>query len=250
MRQVLRLMFPFARRINDKIYMPWCVPREEVETLLSIGSDLPTCSQGSSQHVSLGHLFKYWCWSSSEIVGLIQAVRAGTMMPIALVEGAVGISRWVFDVAELKAFQKRCGTLEADSLSVPEMAQMLGIKQEVAYWLARHSFIPNEKAGRFSSARVRREDIEDFRARHVFGRELAMLLGRSAKKTMLLLAERAIHPLQAEDAEACRQLIYRLDQPLRDFLAETGTEFSSAEIGRLIEGSRYFSLRNLSNSAY
>ncbi len=246
MRQMLRLMFPYARRINDKIYMPWCVPRGEVEVLLELGCDLPVCFDIGEQRVSLGHVFKYWCWDSSEIVGLIQAVRAGTMIPIALVEGAVGISRWVFDVAELKAFQKRCATSQADSLSVPEMAQMLGIKQEVAYWLARHCFIPNEKAGRFSSARVRREDIEDFRAQHVFGRELAILLGRSAKKTMLLLAERAIHPLQAEDGEACRQLIYRLDQPLRGFLAETGKVSSSNGFEGLDKCPKDFCLRSSS----
>lgn len=37
MRQMLRLMFPYARRINDKIHMPWCVPRGEVEVLLELG---------------------------------------------------------------------------------------------------------------------------------------------------------------------------------------------------------------------
>lgn len=166
------------------------------------------------------------------------------MMPIALVEGAVGISRWVFDSAELKAFQKCCGASQADSLSVPEMAQMLGIKQEVAYWLARHCFIPNEKAGRFSSARVRREDIEDFRAQHVFGRELAILLGRSAKKTVLLLAERAIHPLQAEDGEACRQVIYRLDQSLHNFLIDAGKVSSNDASGKLTVRTETFSLRS------
>jgi hypothetical protein len=243
-RQLMRLIFPFARRVNDKIYMPWCVPRGEVEALLKLGGDLPTCSQSSSQNVSLGHLFKYWCWSSSEVVGLIQAVRAGTILPIALVEGAVGISRWVFDAEELKAFQKRCGTSQADSLSVPEMGQMLGIKQEVAYWLVRHCFIPNEKAGRFSSARVRREDIEGFQAQHVFGRELATLLGRSAKKTAGLLGERAIYPLQIEGAEGCRQLIYRLDKPMREFLAETGKLPSSNGFGSLVECSEDFCLRS------
>lgn len=245
-RQVLRLMFPFARRINDKIHMPWCVPRGEVEALLKLGSDLPVCSYIGDQRVSLGHLFKYWCWSSAEVVLLIQSIRAGTVQLVALVKGAVGISRWVFDVSELKAFQENCGVSLADSLSVPEMAQMLGVKQEVAYWLVRHRFIRSEKAGRFSSAGVRREDIEDFRRQHVFGRDLATFLGRSAKKTMMLLAERGVHPLLVEGADACRQLIYRLDPPLRDFLAETGKASSNNGFGELIECSEDFCLRSSS----
>lgn len=227
-RQVMRLMFPFARRINDKIHMPWCVPRGEIEALLKLGNDLPVCDPIGDQQVSLGHLFKYWCWSSAEVVALIQSVRAGSVQPVALAEGAVGISRWVFEAPELRAFQKRSGASRTDSLSIPEMAQMLGVKQEVAYWLVRHRFVRSEKAGRFSSARVRREDIEDFRAQHVFGRELATLLGRSSKKTMLLLTEREIHPLHIPNGAACRQMIYRDDDLLRSFLAEaSGTSPST-----------------------
>lgn len=243
-RQVMRLMFPFARRINDKIHMPWCIPRGEVEALLKLGSDLVVCSDIGEQCVPLGHLFKYWCWSSAEVVALIRSVRAGAIRPVALAKGAVGISRWVFEASELKAFQKRCEASQTNSLSIPEMAQMLEVKQEVAYWLVRHRFIRSEKAGRFSSARVRREDIEDFRAQHVFGRDIATLLGRSSKKTMLLLAERALHPLLVEGANACRQLIYRLDQPLRDFLAETGKVSSSNGFGSLVGCSEDFCLRS------
>jgi len=50
----------------------------------------------------------------------------------------------------------------------------------------------------------------------------------------MLLAERSIHPLQIEDAEACRQLIYRVDQPFRGFLAETGKMSSSDGFGSLV----------------
>lgn len=220
MRQMLRLMFPFARRINDKIYMPWCVPRGEIEALLKLGCDLPVCSDIGEQRVSLGHVFKYWCWSSAEVVALIQSVRSGVLRPVAMAPDAVGISRWVFEASDLKAFQENCGVSQTDSLSIPDMAQMLGVKQEVAYWLVRHRFMRSEKAGRFSSTRVLRENIEEFRTRHVFGRDLATLLNRSSKNTMQLLAEREIHPLHVPNEAACRQLIYRDDDLLRNFLAE------------------------------
>lgn len=243
-RQVLRLMFPFARRINDKIYMPWCVPRGEIEALLKLGDELPVCSDLGEDRVSLGHLFKYWCWSSAEVVLLIQSVRSGTLQPVALAADAIGISRWVFEVSDLKAFQENCGVLQTDSLSVPEMAQMLGIKQEVAYWLVRHDFIRSEKAGRFSSARVRREDIEAFHAQHVFGRDLAMLIGISPKAMVLLLEERGIQPLQAGAGEVCRQMIYRRDRALSAFLVETGKKSSSDFDGISITLSESFDLRS------
>lgn len=244
MRQMLRLMFPYARRINDKIYMPWCVPRGEVDALLKLGCDLPVCSDIGDQRVSLGHVFKYWCWSSAEVVALIQSVRSGVLQPVALAPDAVGISRWVFEASDLKAFQENCGVSQTDSLSIPDTAQMLGVKQEVAYWLVRHQFIRSEKAGRFSSARVRREDIEDFHAWHVFGRDLAMLIGKSPKALVLLLEERGIQPLQAGDGEACRQMIYRRDRALSVFLAETGKVSSSDFAGVSITLSESFKLRS------
>lgn len=248
MRQMLRLMFPYARRINDKIYMPWCVPRGEVDVLLKLGCDLPVCSEIGEQHVSLGHVFKYWCWSSAEVVALIQSVRSGGLQPVALAPDAVGVSRWVFEASDLKAFQENCGVSQTDSLSIPDMAQMLGVKQEVAYWLVRHQFVRSEKAGRFSSARVWREDIEDFHAKHVFGRDIAVFLRKSPKHTVLLLAEQGIHPLLADGPDACRQVVYRLDERLREFLAETGMEFLTSGVRRPTEGSSYFSLRNSSQS--
>lgn len=243
-RQVLRLMFPFARRINDKIYMPWCVPRGEIEAFLKLGDELPVCSDLGEDRVSLGHLFKYWCWSSAEVVLLIQSVRSGTLLPVGLAADAVGISRWVFEASDLKAFQENCGVSQADSLSVPEMAQMLGIKQEVAYWLVRHHFIRSEKTGRFSSARVRREDIQYFHEQHVFGRDLAMLIGISPKAMVLLLEERGIQPLQAGDGEVCRQMIYRRDRALSAFLVETGKKSSCDFDGISITLYESFDLRS------
>ena len=244
MRQMLRLMFPYARRINDKIHMPWCVPRGEVELLLNLGGDLPVCSDIGEQRVSLGYVFKYWCWSSAEVVALIQSVRSGGLQPVVLAPDAVGISRWVFEASDLKAFHENCGVSQPDSLSIPDMAQMLGVKQEVAYWLVRHRFIRSEKAGRFSSAQVRREEVENFHAQHIFGRDLATLLCVSPKKTVLLLAERDIHPLMVEGGEACRQAVYRLDQPLRGFLAETGKVLSNDGFGNISTHSKDFCLRN------
>lgn len=121
------------------------------------------------------------------------------------------------------------------------------MKQEVAYWLVRHQFICSEKAGRFSSARVWREDIEDFHAQHAFGRDIAVFLKKSPKHTVLLLAEQGIHPLLADGSpDECRQVVYRLDGRLREFLAETGTEFLTSGIGRPKDGSSCFRLRNSS----
>lgn len=71
-------------------------------------------------------------------------------------------------------------------------------------------------------------------------------MAKKLSHTVLLLAEQGIHPLLADGSDACRQVVYRLDERLREFLAETGMEFLTSGVRRPTEGSSYFSLRNSS----
>lgn len=222
MQRILRLLFPSARRIADKAYLPWCVPRGEVEALLALGVNLPMIGIPDEHQVSLGHLFKYWNWDGDEIVALVEAVKAGTTMPQALLENARGISRWVFDVAQLRALHKGVSNGRSNWVSIPETAKILGIKQQVAYWLTHHGFIRAERLGSLKDvgSRVRREEIERFRREHVFGREIAAILGRSSRKVMQMLAEQGIYPLRGHGAEPCRQLVYARNHEIQRFLAQ------------------------------
>lgn len=210
MQRILRLLFPSARRINDKAYLPWCVPRSEVEALLALGAHLPVIGISDEHQVSLGHIFKYWNWDGDEIVALVEAVKAGTIVPQALLDNARGISRWIFDVAPLRALHKGMNSGRTNWVSIPEMARILGVKQQVAYWLTHHGFVRAERLGSLKDvgSRVRREEIERFRQEHIFGREIAAILGRSSLKVMRMLAEQGIHPLRGHGAEPCRQLVY------------------------------------------
>lgn len=95
-------------------------------------------------------------------------------------------------------------------LTIPEAAQVLGVKQEVAYWLTQNGYLPaSEKLGRTnrSGTRVHRTDLDRFRKQHVFGSEIAELLGTSSRKVARLLAEHGIHPLRGH-SNACRKIIY------------------------------------------
>lgn len=193
-----------------------------MEALLALGVNLPMIGIPDEHQVSLGHLFKYWNWDGDEIVALVEAVKAGTTMPQALLENARGISRWVFDVAQLRALHKGVSNGRSNWVSIPETAKILGIKQQVAYWLTHHGFIRAERLGSLKDvgSRVRREEIERFRREHVFGREIAAILGRSSRKVMQMLAEQGIYPLRGHGAEPCRQLVYARNHEIQRFLAQ------------------------------
>ena len=104
MQQLLRLLFPNARRAADNNFMPWCIPRNEVEALLELGRDLPHLGTPDEDQVSLAYVLRYWHWNDEEIVCLIDAVRRDAIQPVAQVDGEAGISRWVFNSGQLRAW--------------------------------------------------------------------------------------------------------------------------------------------------
>lgn len=222
MQRILRLLFPSARRINDKAYLPWCVPRTEVDTLLTLGSHIPIVCIPEEHQVSLGHVFKYWNWTGDEIVALVEATKAGTIELKALLDNARGISRWIFDVAQLRALQKGMDSGRSNWISIPEMAKILGVKQQVAYWLTHYGFVRAERLGTLKGigSRVRREELELFRQGHIFGRDIAAIIGRSSLKTMKMLAEQGVYPLRAHGSQPSRQLIYARSDAIQRFLAQ------------------------------
>lgn len=221
MRGMLRLLFPGARRIGDRNGMPWCVPRGEVERLLSLGAHLPVVSIPEEQEVSLAHVLRYWTWTAEEIVMLVEAVRAGSFLPTSLLDSGTGITGWIFGAAGLRAWHASLDRNRA-WLSIPEVAKVVGVKQEVAYWLVRNGFIPasEELAGPKAGARVNRRDLAEFRKAHIFGTEIAALVGSTSRKVAHLLAERGIHPLSGYTRQQCRQLVYPRTGQLEQLLGE------------------------------
>ena len=223
MQRILRLLFPTARRIYEKVNLPWCVPRGEVEALLALGKDLPVVSIPDENQVSLGHVFQFWAWTGEEIVTLIEAVKDGSLMPNALLGSDRGIRRWVFEVPQLRSLQQRLRTGQLNWVTVPEMARILEVKQQVAYWLTHYGFVHIERLENDKErigSRVHRDEVVRFRQNYIFGRDIAAILGCSSRKVASMLAEQGIFPLRADGAEACRQLVYARNNEIQRFLAQ------------------------------
>lgn len=221
MQRLLRLLFPTARRVWEAEYLPWRIPRGEVEALLEAATNLPVVGIPEEHQVSLGYVLKYWNWTGEEILALVEAVKGGSLQPQSFLDSARGISRWVFDVAQLRTLQRSLGLDRSNWVSIPEMARMLGVKQQVAYWLTHHGFVRAEFLGRLKNlgSRIRRDEIERFRQNHIFGREIAAIVGRSPGKVIRMLAEQGIYPLRVP-TEPSRMAVYVRGEEVRRFLAQ------------------------------
>lgn len=221
LQRILKLLFPSARRIQDKIYMPWSIPRGEVMSLAEIGLELPVLRVFEESQVSFAHVLKYWNWNADEIVSLVESVKTGKMTPLARLEGTVGIGRWVFHREKLRAWHQQLDTGRAYWVTIPEMAIILGIKQQVAYWLTQNSYIRAEKLGtvRDVGSRVKKVEIERFLREYIFATEIGDRVGHSSRKVMRLLTDVGIYPLRGNSsAEPCRQLVYRRSDALDRFI--------------------------------
>lgn len=222
MQRVLRLLFPTARRTNDKEHLPWCIPRGEVEVLLSIAGHLSMVTIPDENQVSFAHVLRYWNWNGDEIVALVEAVKSGRMAPVALLDSVRGIGRWVFESDQLRAWVLDQNRSRANWVSIPDLAKILEVKQQVAYWLTQNGLIQAERLGALKGvgSRVRRSDIDLFRQNYIFGREIASILGCPPRKVRKMLAEHGIYPVRGHSPEPCRQLVYSRRDEIQRFLSQ------------------------------
>jgi hypothetical protein len=106
------------------------------------------------------------------------------------------------------------------------MARMLGIKQQMAYWLCQNGYLYTERLGvksglknRDLGSRVRVEEVERFRREYVFGRDIAASLRTSSRRVGRILGEEGIFPIRGHTVIPPRMLIYPATEALRSFLA-------------------------------
>jgi excisionase family DNA binding protein len=220
LQRIVKLLFPSSRRVNDQQLLPWCIPRFEVYGVVALGEEKDHVQVIEDCHITLRDVLQYWQWSGDEIVSLIEAIRSGEIQILSIWDGASGISRWVFDRATLKRWRASLENGRANWITIPELAEVLGVKQQVAYWLTQNNFIPSVKLGTLLhiGSRVKKKDVDRFLQTHLFGTEIADRIGRSPRKTMYMLRDTNIYPLRGESTEACRQAVYTKSDALIRFL--------------------------------
>ncbi|HEY3431379.1 MAG TPA: TniQ family protein [Rhodocyclaceae bacterium] len=224
LRRILKLLFPKARRVSPYGPAPWCVPRADVDELLALGDGLPRVTIPEEDQVTLAHVLRYWAWTMEQVTTLIDTVKRRQMTPISVWEGGRGVTGWVFDKAHLKTWLASLTKGKPTWMTVPQMAKVLGIKQQVAYWLCQNGYLHVDKLGTTTStreqgSRVRMEEVERFREGYAFGRDIAGSLRTSSRRMARILAEEGIFPIRGHTVIPPRMLIYQLTEELRDFLA-------------------------------
>lgn len=221
MRQILILLFPNARKVGRSTTSPWSVPRSEVERLIDIASSCEKTSIPDEDCISLAHILRYWAWSARDIGSVIAAARDGELDLVACLDGAVGVSGWIFREKVLKEWQARAIQGFGSWLTITQMAKFLGIKEQVAYDIASKEFIHAEAIHTQprGGVRVRRTEVERFKKEYVFCTEIAQRLGMSPKKARSILADYQVYAVSGPGIDDARQLLYLRNRLLESVLA-------------------------------
>ncbi len=208
MSGVIQWLLPDAYKTGPE-GCPWAISYEPLAKLSRLTAQLPPREQVLEGEVSLSSILRFWSWSDREIGKLLRSLLEGVLIATARQEGISGVSALIFDEALLRDWHYKQFS-RSSSMSIPEVAEALQIKQEVAYALVRRGLIPTvkERVGARSSTRVWPKTIEAFKREYVFGRDLARDVGTSPKALADRLQRLDIRPVLGPSVDGSRQYLF------------------------------------------
>jgi hypothetical protein len=207
-------LFPNARKIEGDANR-WAISQAEVAAIVRL-CNVGVISNLADGQVSIDQILRFWCCSEDEVTSLLVNLRNGVLQPRGRLKTEGGLNQLVLDGEDARQLVKRERSKGLDKWTIPQVAEMLQVKQEVAYFLVREELLASktEVIGRREAAMVSRENLDAFRTRFVFARDLAKLHKTSSRGLQRRLFEINIHPVVSPLLGACRQVIYEKTQDL------------------------------------
>lgn len=184
---------------------PWAIPAAQLEAfckrLESIASPPPFDAPRTKP---LSYVARYFPAASQEFGHFVTEVLTG-VVPVFLQPSPSPqiFARLHIAVRALREWQ----LMRSGCLSVPHVAELLGLKQEVAYQLFRRGLLVASAAGPGFPA-LTAEDIRTFQQRYVLTTELVGSLGGSSRAVVRALANLGVLPVSGPGMDGGRQMVY------------------------------------------
>lgn len=158
--------------------------------------------------MKLGVVAKLMLGENDQFAQIVRAILAGNLLPS---RGADLFGDFEFCLGDIQDFLHQEAEINPSSMTVPELAKRLSVKQEVAYHLVRTGHIVSREvlAGRRRLRLIDLRALEIFEAQYQSGVNLAKSYGTSPKSLREILRGKGIHPAIGPDVDGCRQYFYR-----------------------------------------
>jgi hypothetical protein len=186
---------------------PWVISKSSLKSIIDLGGAGPLIEEGAaSEHVSLAFALRY-LFCRPELGQLLTAMQKQEIKATGIATNQVGIGAWMFNREELTAW---LNSEEGNILrSVTEAAQLLGIKEQIAYQLVRRSILESSVSPVTGYIKIEVAAIERFKGRFIFTNEIAArLAGVDAKAIYRLLSTAGVRPCSGPMIDGLRTYIY------------------------------------------
>lgn len=185
----------------------WLIPKTELAKL-----DVHANGCALEGTIAVRDALKYWRLRGSEAVTMIRAVLDHVFVVNADTSGLVPLGLARLERQALKSWLLAFRSAGEKAMSIDEAAAALGIKQQVAYELARRGLLNSSVHGR-DGHRALPSDIAVFQRDFVSLASLAKAAKRSPKA---LLDELETRPVTGPCVDGARQYFYRREDIARE----------------------------------
>lgn len=202
----------------------WTIPAAWVEEWERFVSGMPV-EPRISGCMPLEDALRFFVPDSEAFAHLLVAIRTDEVPAVGRTESDRGLSGILIRRATFRAWMDSSRP-QLDSLSIRAAAVRLGVKQEVAYHLARTGFLESTstRVGRRLERRVSERALAAFAERYVLAKSIAVRARSSARAVQHLLANCGVMPVCGPGVDTCRQLVYERSAAAQA-LAANGLDF-------------------------
>jgi hypothetical protein len=179
----------------------WLIPMQQVKRLWF----RPNRSNGTVSLVPFKKILQNWELQEEELVALVHAISNNEIEPLSENSQPTPIGKLQLDAREFEQWINAHRIALTGTISIDSAAKVLGLKQQVAYELARKKILEtiyDDQKG----LRVSEDSIRLFKESYVSLAELARSMGSSPRK---LLKETEVQPVCGPLVDGGRQYFFR-----------------------------------------
>lgn len=136
-RRRLSILLPALSPAADRLSAgasSWVIPRKWLDWWIGRLAGLPSLLQvDSSTQVSLDTVLRYWSLEDSEVAMIFKSVQCDELAPVGALTSLRGVGSMVFPADVLRSLLATGRSTHRGHVTVPEVAERLDVKQEVAY---------------------------------------------------------------------------------------------------------------------
>jgi hypothetical protein len=210
---VLPLMEPSLVRLRNSPSV-WCIPVTTITNILQLVEASRSFGSSSTGGVLIGDILRFSKWPDTRVATLFTKIQNGEIVVLGRRDSGNGICKAFVSAAALREL-KSLESSNSAFVTIPELAENLAIKQEVAYHLINKGMIkvsglPSSSGGR----QIARSTVAEFRNDYCFARDIARGRKTSTRKLVRDLARTGTRPICSPQVDGCRQIIFRRDDIL------------------------------------